>query len=235
MVIFFFVFEATLVLMYFLVYYWGSKLYKIRSGFYLFMFTIIGSLQLLIGIIFLLMIAGSTNLIVLENFHFSVNQQKLFALLWYIGFGIKIPLFPFHGWLPEVHAEASTAGSVVLAGILLKLGIYGIIRFGSTVFPYGILYLGPGIFLCTLIGSFTCAYNCLRHYDLKKIVAYSSVVHMNFGMASFFTLHIQGLMGCICTSVSHGLCSGGLFMFLGFLYDRTHSRNLFTLQALFHQ
>ena len=170
MVIFFFVFETTLVLMYFLLYYWGSKLYKIRSGFYLFMFTIFGSILLIIGIIFLLLITGSTNLIVLENFHFSVNQQKLFAFVFTIGFGIKVPIFPFHGWLPDVHSEGSTYGSILLAGILLKLGIYGLLRFGSTILPYGILYLSPLIFLWTLVGCFTCSYNCLRQYDLKKII-----------------------------------------------------------------
>jgi len=157
MVIFFLVFETTLTLMYFLVYYWGSKLYKIRSGFYLFMFTMVGSLLLLIGILFLLLITGSTNLIVLENFHFSVNQQKLIGFLFAVGFGIKVPIFPFHSWLGEVHGEGSTSGSVMLAGILLKLGIYGFIRFGSNVFPYGILYLGPLIFLFTLGGCFTCS------------------------------------------------------------------------------
>ena len=234
MVIFFFVFETTLVLMYFLLYYWGSKLYKIRSGFYLFMFTIFGSILLIIGIIFLLLITGSTNLIVLENFHFSVNQQKLFAFVFTIGFGIKVPIFPFHGWLPDVHSEGSTYGSILLAGILLKLGIYGLLRFGSTILPYGILYLSPLIFLWTLVGCFTCSYNCLRQYDLKKIIAYSSVTHINFAIASLYTLHILGLMGCIITSVNHGVSSSALFMFLGFLYDRTHSRNLFTLQALFH-
>ena len=157
MVIFFLVFETTLTLMYFLVYYWGSKLYKIRSGFYLFMFTIFGSILLIIGIIFLLLITGSTNLIVLENFHFSVNQQKLFAFVFTIGFGIKVPIFPFHGWLPDVHSEGSTYGSILLAGILLKLGIYGLLRFGSTILPYGILYLSPLIFLWTLVGCFTCS------------------------------------------------------------------------------
>jgi len=155
MVIFFLVFETTLTLMYFLVYYWGSKLYKIRSGFYLFMFTIFGSILLIIGIIFLLLITGSKNLIVLENLHFSVNQKKLFAFVFTIGFGIKVPIFPFHSWLGEVHAEASTSGSVMLAGILLKLGIYGFLRFGSNLFPYGILYLGTVIFLFTLVGCFT--------------------------------------------------------------------------------
>ena len=99
----------------------------------------------------------STNLIVLENFHFSVNQQKLFAFVFTIGFGIKVPIFPFHGWLPDVHSEGSTYGSILLAGILLKLGIYWLLRFGSTILPYGILYLSPLIFLWTLVGCFTCS------------------------------------------------------------------------------
>ena len=103
------------------------------------------------------MITGSTNLIVLENFHFSVNQQKLSAFVFGVGFGIKVPIFPFQSWLPEVHGEASTSGSVMLAGILLKLGIYGFLRFGSNLFPYGILYLGPLIFLFTLVGCCTCS------------------------------------------------------------------------------
>ena len=131
----------------------------------------------------------STNLIVLENFHFSVNQQKLFAFVFTIGFGIKVPIFPFHGWLPDVHSEGSTYGSILLAGILLKLGIYGLLRFGSTILPYGILYLSPLIFLWTLVGCFTCSYNCLRQYDLKKIIAYSSVTHINFAIASYHVLN----------------------------------------------
>ena len=105
------------------------------------MFTIFGSFLLLIGIYLLLLITGSTNLILLENFHFSVNQQKFFGFLWSVGFGIKVPIFPFHIWLPEVHTEASTSGSVILAGIFIKLGIYGLIRFAWTLFPYVIKYI----------------------------------------------------------------------------------------------
>ena len=220
--------------MYFLVYYWGSKLYKIRSSFYLFMFTIFGSFLLLIGIYLLLLITGSTNLILLENFHFSVNQQKFFGFLWSVGFGIKVPIFPFHIWLPEVHTEASTSGSVILAGIFIKLGIYGLIRFAFTLFPYGIKYLSPVIFIITLFGWVTASIHVLRQYDWKKIIAYSSITHMNFAIASLYTLYIWGLMGCIITSVAHGLSSSGLFICAGFVYDRTHSRNLFTLQTLFH-
>ena len=120
-------FEVILVLMYFLISKWGSKLYKIRSSFYLLIFTIVGSILLLINIILLLLLCGSTNLIIIENIEYNINSQISLSLLFIIGFGIKVPMFPFHIWLPEVHTESYTSGSVILAGILLKLGIFGLI------------------------------------------------------------------------------------------------------------
>ena len=144
-------FEVILVLMYFLITNWGSKLYKIRSSFYLLLFTIFGSLFLLNALLILLVISGSTNFIVLENFHFNVNQHISLALLFIHGFGIKVPIFPYHIWLPEVHTETYTSGSVILAGILLKLALYGLIRF--TLFPLGIKYWSPFIFIFTFLGS----------------------------------------------------------------------------------
>ena len=130
--------------MYFLISKWGSKLYKIRSSFYLLIFTIVGSILLLINIILLLLLCGSTNLIIIENIEYNINSQISLSLLFIIGFGIKVPMFPFHIWLPEVHTESYTSGSVILAGILLKLGIFGLIRF--TLFPLGIKYWSPIIF-----------------------------------------------------------------------------------------
>jgi len=144
-------------------------LYKIRSTFYLLLFTIFGSLFLLLALVILYIITGSTNFILLENFQFNLNQQISLTLLLIHGFGIKVPIFPFHIWLPEVHTETYTSGSLILAGILLKLGIYGLIRF--TFFPIGIKYWTPVIYSLTLMGSILSSLNVLSHYDLKKIIA----------------------------------------------------------------
>ena len=144
-------FEIILVLMYFLINNWGSKLYKIRSSFYLLLFTIFGSLFLFIALVILYVITGSTNFILLENFQFITNQQISLTICFICGFGMKVPIFPFHIWLPEVHTETYTSGSVILAGILLKLALYGLIRF--TLFPLGIKYWSPFIFIFTFLGS----------------------------------------------------------------------------------
>ena len=144
-------FEVILVLMYFLINNWGSKLYKIRSSFYLLLFTIFGSLFLFIALVILYVITGSTNFILLENFQFITNQQISLTICFICGFGMKVPIFPFHIWLPEVHTETYTSGSVILAGILLKLALYGLIRF--TLFPLGIKYWSPFIFIFTFLGS----------------------------------------------------------------------------------
>jgi NADH:ubiquinone oxidoreductase subunit 4 (subunit M) len=162
-------FEVILVLMYFLIANWGSKLYKIRSTFYLLLFTIFGSLFLLLALVILYIITGSTNFIIMENFQFNRNQQISLSVVLIHGFGIKVPIFPFHIWLPEVHTETYTSGSVILAGILLKLALYGLIRF--TLFPLGIKYWSPFIFIFTFGGSVIPSLTVLTQYDLKKIIA----------------------------------------------------------------
>jgi NADH-quinone oxidoreductase subunit M len=162
-------FEVILVLMYFLITNWGSKLYKIRSTFYLFLFTLCGSVFFLISIIILLLITGSNNCS--WDLSLKVNQEIPMTLLFTLALGIKLPIFPFHIWLPEVHSESDSSGSLILAGILLKLGNYGLIRFSLTLFPIGSCYWSLFIFLLATYGSILGSINCLTIYDIKQIIA----------------------------------------------------------------
>ena len=166
---FFFSFELMLTLISLSVSQWGSKLYKIRSSFYLFLFTIVGSVFFLTCIIILLLITGSNNCT--WDFSLNVNQQIPMTLPFTFALGIKLPIFPFHLWLPEVHSESDTSGSLVLAGILLKLGNYGLIRFTLRLFPIGTSYWSPFIFLLGTFGSLLGSTNCLKIYDIKQIIA----------------------------------------------------------------
>jgi NADH:ubiquinone oxidoreductase subunit 4 (subunit M) len=167
--LFFFSFEMVLILVSLLVSQWGSKLYKIRSSFYLFLFTVFGSVFFLICIVILLLITGTNNCT--WDFSIKVNQQIPMTLLFTLALGIKLPIFPFHIWLPEVHSESDSSGSLLLAGILLKLGNYGLIRFSLTLFPIGSCYWSLFIFLLATYGSILGSINCLTIYDIKQIIA----------------------------------------------------------------
>lgn len=222
--LFYVYFESVLVPMFLIVGIWGSRERKIRAAYQFFLYTLIGSLLMLIALLNMYFWVGSTDLQILYNFNFSENLQILFWLAFFASFAIKIPMIPFHIWLPEAHAEAPTAGSVILAGILLKMGGYGFLRFSLPIFPLATIYFTPLIYTLSLIAALYASFTTLRQIDLKKIIAYSSISHMGFVTIGIFTLNTQGVEGSIILMLSHGLVSSALFICVGILYDRYKTR-----------
>lgn len=181
---------------------------------------------MLLAILFLYLHTGLTDFYSLNYLSFSLNRQFILWVLFFFGFAIKVPMFPIHIWLPEAHVEAPTAGSVLLAGVLLKLGTYGVLRFLIPLFPVASLYFSPLVFLFSLLGVCYASLSTLAQVDLKKIVAYSSVAHMSFVVLGLFGLNINAVSGSIFLMLSHGFVSGGLFFLVGFVYERYKTRLL---------
>jgi len=225
--LFYIFFEAILIPMYLLIGIWGSRERKIRAVYLFFFYTLCGSIMLLIGILYIYSIAGTLNLEYLLSYQFTSMQQKVLWLCFFLSFASKIPMYPFHIWLPEAHVEAPTVGSVLLAGILLKLGVYGFLRFSLTLFPEASLFFSPIVYVLSLIGVLYASMTAIRQTDLKRIIAYSSIAHMNLVTIGIFSFNIVGLEGAILQSISHGFVSGGMFLLVGILYDRYHSRFLY--------
>ncbi len=223
---FYIIFELILVPMVLIIFVWGSRSRKIKAGFYFFLYTLLGSLFMLIGLIFLYSEIGSTNIILLTYFLPSYEKQLLFWFLFFFSFAIKIPMFPFHIWLPEAHVEAPTIGSVLLAGLLLKLGGYGFLRILIPLFPDATLFFTPLLLTLAILGMFYASLTLFRQIDIKKIIAYSSIAHMNFALLGMFSNTIVGLQGSIYLLVSHGFSSSALFILVGLLYERHHTRLL---------
>lgn len=224
LLLFYIFFESVLIPMFLIVGIWGSRQRKIRAAYQLFLYTLFGSLLMLLGIVFIYSKIGSLDFQILSTFTFCESTQLLLWLSFFASFAVKIPMIPFHIWLPEAHAEAPTSGSVILAGILLKLGGYGFLRFSLPLFPNASIFFAPFVFTLSLIAVIYASLTTLRQIDLKKIIAYSSVSHMGFVTIGIFSFNPQGLEGSILLMLSHGLVSSALFLCVGVLYDRFKTR-----------
>ena len=226
MFLFYLFWEVTLVPMYFLIGMWGYGR-RIYAAMKFFLFTLVGSLLMLVGIIYLYFAAGGDPTFdyrELLGTTLSLDTQRLLFLAFFASFAVKVPLVPLHTWLPDAHTEAPTAGSVMLAGVLLKMGAYGLLRFCIPLFPDASRELAPIIIGLSIAGIVYGALVATMQRDLKRLIAYSSVAHLGFVVLGMFVGSLQGMSGGILQMVSHGLSTGALFMLVGMLYDRRHTR-----------
>ena len=223
LVIFYLFFEGGLIPMFLIIGIWGGPK-RVYSAFKFFLFTLLGSVLMLIAIISIYWITGTTNVIELLDTRIAQEYQYLLWLAFFSSFAVKLPMWPVHTWLPDAHVEAPTAGSVILAAILLKMAGYGFIRFSLGLFPIASDYFTPLIFTLSIIAIIYTSLVALMQDDMKKLIAYSSVAHMGFVTIGIFSITKQGLEGSIIQMISHGLISAALFLCVGVVYDRYHSR-----------
>ncbi len=223
LVIFYLFFEAGLIPMFLIIGIWGGPR-KVYSAFKFFLFTLLGSVLMLIAIISIYWITGTTDVTQIYEIKIPEKFQYLLWLAFFSSFAVKLPMWPVHTWLPDAHVEAPTPGSVVLAAILLKMAGYGFLRFSVGMFPIASNYFTPLIFGLSIVAIIYTSLVALMQDDMKKLIAYSSVAHMGFVTLGIFTFNKQGIEGSIYQMFSHGLISAALFLCVGVLYDRTHSR-----------
>ena len=223
LVVFYLFFEAGLIPMFLIIGIWGGER-RVYSAFKFFLYTLLGSVLMLIAIISIYWITGTTDVEKLYEIGINTKYQKLLWLAFFSSFAVKTPMWPVHTWLPDAHVEAPTAGSVLLAAILLKMAGYGFIRFSLGLFPIASEYFIPLIYLLSLIAIIYTSLVALMQEDMKKLIAYSSVAHMGFVTLGIFTMTQQGIEGSIIQMISHGLVSAALFLSVGVLYERMHTR-----------
>lgn len=224
--LFYLFWEAMLIPMFLLIGVWGGP-NRIYAAIKFFLFTLVGSVLMLVGIIVLYFYAGKTfNILELMNMNYPYQMQ--FWLFWafFAAFAVKVPMFPVHTWLPDAHTEAPTAGSVILAAVLIKMGAYGFLRFSIPLFPDAAKAMAVPMLTLSVIAIIYGAVVCLAQSDLKRLIAYSSVSHMGFVTLGIFALNTQGLEGGILQMINHGIVTGALFLSVGIVYDRTHSRQI---------
>ena len=223
LVTFYLFFEAGLIPMFLIIGIWGGSR-RVYSAFKFFLFTLLGSVLMLVAIISIYWITGTTDVTEIYKIKIPSEFQYLLWLAFFSSFAVKLPMWPVHTWLPDAHVEAPTAGSVILAAILLKMAGYGFLRFSIGMFPLASEYFVPFIFVLSVIAIIYTSLVALMQDDMKKLIAYSSVAHMGFVTLGIFTFNKQGIEGSIIQMFSHGLISAALFLCVGVLYDRTHSR-----------
>ena len=222
--LFYIFFESILIPMFLVVGIWGSRERKMLAAYYFFLYTLLGSVMMLLSILYIYNQVGSTDYEVLLTFVFSDLEQKILWFTFFLAFAAKVPMVPVHLWLPEAHVEAPTAGSVILAGVLLKLGTYGFIRFSLPLFPEASFYFTPLVYTMALIGIIYASLTAIRQTDFKRIIAYTSVAHMNVVMLGIFSFNNIGIEGALLQSLSHGFVASALFVIIGVVYERYRTR-----------
>jgi NADH-quinone oxidoreductase subunit M len=234
LVLFYVFFEAGLIPMFLIIGVWGGKR-RIYASFKFFLYTLLGSVLMLIAIMAMYWTAGTTDIPSLMKFAFPASMQKWLWIGFFASFAVKMPMWPLHTWLPDAHVEAPTAGSVILAAILLKMGGYGFLRFSLPMFPVASADFSPFIFFLSLTAIIYTSLVALVQEDIKKLIAYSSVAHMGYVTLGIFTLTEQGIEGAMFQMISHGLISSALFLCVGVIYDRMHTREISAYGGLVHR
>jgi len=234
LVLFYLFFEGTLIPMFIIIGVWGGAR-RVYASFKFFLFTFLGSVLVLLAIMAMYWTAQTTNIVELLKYDFPLNLQTWLWLAFFASFAVKMPMWPVHTWLPDAHVEAPTAGSVILAGILLKLGGYGFIRFSLSMLPDASANFAPLVFALSCVAIIYTSLVAMMQDDIKKLIAYSSVAHMGFVTIGIFTFTEQGLQGALFQMLSHGLVSGALFLCVGIVYDRMHTREINAYGGLVHR
>ncbi len=224
-VLFYLFFEAGLIPMFLIIGIWGGAR-RVYASFKFFLYTLLGSVLMLVAVMAMYVTAGTTDIVALLAYDFPKDMQNLLFLAFLASFAVKLPMWPVHTWLPDAHVEAPTAGSVILAGILLKMGGYGFLRFSLPMFPDASVLFAPMMFGLSVVAIVYTSLVALMQEDIKKLIAYSSVAHMGFVTLGLFSLNRQGVDGAVVQMISHGFVSAALFLCVGVIYDRMHTREI---------
>ncbi|WP_370374856.1 NADH-quinone oxidoreductase subunit M [Maricaulis sp.] len=234
LVVFYIFFEGGLIPMFIIIGVWGGQ-NRVYAAFKFFLYTLLGSVLMLVAMVYMFLQSGTTDITALLDYEFARNAQMWMWLAFFASFAVKMPMWPVHTWLPDAHVQAPTAGSVILAGVLLKLGGYGFLRFSIPMFPEASDYFAPLVFALSIIAIIYTSLVAFRQTDIKKLIAYSSVAHMGFVTMGLFAMNETGVQGAIFQMMSHGFISGALFLCVGVIYDRMHTREIAFYGGLVHR